>query len=119
MKLTPKKDQIVARTVDFVKSSAGLVFPEIKGGTKATIFALIESVGPDVKSYKPGQVVLCQRHNQIFLRDGFHRLIFPEEEILSAVDDLDLSLCSISGMPPGAPLVDKGNGRGEVHADGA
>jgi hypothetical protein len=37
--------------------------------------------------------------NQIFLRGGYHKLIFKEEDILAGVEDLPLDRLSVGGKP--------------------
>jgi len=68
-------------------------------GMKASIFVLIESVGSNVKGYKAGDVVLPYKSNQIFLRGGYHRLIFEDKEVLAVAKNLPLDRLSVGGKP--------------------
>ena len=48
---------------------------------------------------KPGDVVLPYKSNQIFLRGGYHRLIFEDKEVLALAKDLPLERLSVGGKP--------------------
>ena len=52
-----------------------------------------------MKDYKPGDVVLPYKSNQIFLRGGYHRLIFEDKEVLALAKDLPLERLSVGGKP--------------------
>lgn len=98
MKITPKKNQVLGTQVEIVATESGIVLPD-QERMKASIFLLIEAVGPDVKGYKAGDVVLPHKTNQIFLRGGYHRLIMSEDDILAVVEDLPLDRLSVGGKP--------------------
>jgi len=108
VKIIPKKDQVLGRTVDVVRSAGGIELPATQNN--ATVLVLIDAVGPDVKGYEPGQLVAPHHLNHIYMRGGFHQVIFSCDKILAIVEDVDEGQLSIEG----APLV-SGNGQ-EVSA---
>lgn len=97
MNVKPKRNQVVARTVDVVKTKGGLELPSMQNN--ATVFALIESVGSEVTDpdYVPGALVVPHHFNHIYVRGGFHRIIFPDTEILGVVSDVDRAQLAIDG----------------------
>ena len=99
----PQRNQILGTQVEITATASGLVMPD-QQAMKASIFVLIEAVGPDVKDYQAGDVVLPYKSNQIFLRGGYHRLIFEDKEVLAVAKDLPLDRLSVGGKPlkPGA-----------------
>lgn len=99
---------IQGRTVDVVRTPGGLTLPE-SDSRGVTIFAIIDAVGPDVTKYRPGQVVLPHHINNIYVRGGFHQIIFNEDDVWAVVEDLDASVISFGGSPPS-----KSNGQSEV-----
>jgi len=104
IKIIPQSDLIQGRTVDVVKSEGGLALPDLDSRTRGvTIFVLIDSVGPMVTKYRPGQIVLPHNMNHIFVRGGFHRVILKEDEVWGIVDGLEESMISIGGAPPTEP----------------
>ena len=107
MKIIPKKNQLVGRTVDIVQSVGGLALPDAQN-RGVTVFAVIDDVGPDVTEYKVGQIVLPHHLNHIYVRGGFHRVIFEDKEVLAVVEGLSEGQLSIGGAAPGS------NGRAEV-----
>ena len=94
----PQRNQILGTQVEITTTSSGIVLPD-QQGMKASIFVLIESVGPEVKDYRPGDVVLPYKSNQIFLRGGYHRLILEDKEVLAVAKNLPLSRLSVGGKP--------------------
>ncbi len=98
VKFVPQRNQILGTQVEITATEGGLVMPD-QQGMKASIFVLIEAVGPDVKDYKVGDVVLPYKSNQIFLRGGYHRLIFEDKEVLAIAKDLPLNRLSVGGKP--------------------
>lgn len=98
MKIIPKRDQVLGRTVDVVRSESGLELPATQNN--ATILVLIDAVGPDVKGYEPGQLVAPHHLNHIYMRGGFHRVIFSADEILAVVEDIATTQLSIDGGRP-------------------
>jgi len=99
VKLVPKKNQVTGRIVDIVVTKSGIALPDtqMKG---VTVFVLLDKVGPDVKDYKPGDIVLPHHINHVYLRGGaFHRVIFKDEEILGTMEDVDLDQMTIDGKP--------------------
>jgi hypothetical protein len=99
---------ITGRTVDVTKSPGGLALPDSMNN--ASVLALIDDVGPDVSAYKTGQLVLVQHMNHIYMRGGFHQLIFPDDEIWALVEDVDRKQLSIEGEE------ESGNGQPEARA---
>lgn len=96
MKIAPRKNQILGRRVDLVKSAGGIDLPssQMKG---VTVFVLIDAVGEDVTAYKVGQIVLAYRLNFIHLRGQSPRVIFPDAEIWAVIEDIPRELFSIEG----------------------
>jgi len=104
----PKRNQVVARTVDVIRTKGGLELPASQNN--ATVFALIESVGDDVADpdYIPGALVVPHHFNHIYVRGGFHRIVFSDTEILGVVEDVEQSQLSVDGAPASS------NGQREV-----
>ena len=98
VKFVPQRNQILGTQVEITATASGIVLPD-QQGMKASIFVLIEAVGPEVKDYKPGDVVLPYKSNQIFLRGGYHRLILEDKEVLALAKDLPLERLSVGGKP--------------------
>jgi len=98
VKIVPKKNQILGTQVEITLTASGILMPD-QQAMKASIFVLVEAVGPDVKDYKVGDVIMPYKTNQIFLRGGYHKLIFKEEDILAGVEDLPLDRLSVGGKP--------------------
>ena len=97
----PKWDFIVGRVVDVNKSETGLALPETKT-QGLTLFCKVDAVGPDVNSCKPGDIILYFRCSHVWLRDGTHAIVVKDTEVLTVIEDLDLSRCTIEGesRPP-------------------
>lgn len=112
IKINPKKDLIVGRTVDVVKSAGGLALPDSQH-QNVTVFAIIDEIGPDVTGYEVGQIVLPHHLNNIFVRGGFHRIIFHASEIWAVVEGLSEDQLSVGGAPPAET---SGNGQSEAGA---
>jgi co-chaperonin GroES (HSP10) len=98
VKIVPKKNQILGTQVEITLTASGILMPD-QQAMKASIFVLVEAVGPDVKDYKVGDVVMPYKSNQIFLRGGYHKLIMAEDDILAIVEDLPLDRLSVGGKP--------------------
>lgn len=97
MKIVPKYGQVMGRVADLARTKSGIEMPNM-GPKGVTIFVLIDSVGPDVKDYKPGDVVLPHHINHIVLRGGqYHRVIFDQKEILCTMEDVPLDQFSVAG----------------------
>jgi len=62
-----------------------------------TVFVVIDAIGPDVKNFKEGDIVIPKLVNHIYLRDGFHRVLLEEETTLAKVDDLPIERLTIPG----------------------
>jgi len=98
MRFIPQRNQILGTRVEITTTVSGIVLPD-QQDMKASIFVLIESVGPDVRGYKPGDIVLPYKSNQIFLRGGYHRLILEDKEVLAVAENLPLDRLSVGGKP--------------------
>ena len=98
IRFIPQRNQILGTQVEITTTVSGIVLPD-QQGMKASIFVLIESVGPDVRDYKPGDIVLPYKSNQIFLRGGYHRLILEDKEVLAVAENLPLDRLSVGGKP--------------------
>lgn len=99
MKIVPKKSQVTGRVVDITMSKGGIVLPDsqMKG---VTIFVVLDAIGPDVKDYKVGDIVLPRHINHVYLRGGaFHCVIFEEADILATVEDVPFDQITIDGKP--------------------
>ena len=96
MKLEPKWDFLVGRVVDVDKTANGLTLPDTKI-QGLTMFCRVDAVGPDVKSCKPGDIILYFRCNHVWLRDRTHAIVIKDSEVLAVVQDLDLARCTIEG----------------------
>ena len=96
MKVVPKKDQVLGRRLHLVKSEGGIDLPDSdwKG---VTVFVVIDAVGEDVVGYAPGEVVLPHALNFIHLRGHKPLVIFAQDKILAAIEDVDMSLFSAEG----------------------
>lgn len=88
MRYQPCADNIIASIVDLKESKGGLVLPT-NSGRNVTMLARVESVGPEVKRCKAGDVVVYHRCNFIVLRDGTQRITFLDSEVLCTVEGLD------------------------------
>jgi hypothetical protein len=87
--LIPKRDQIIARLIDMGKTEGGLHLPrsEMRG---VSVLARVESVGPDVTSCKPGDIILPRAIGHAWLRGGLiHWAVIDDKEVLCEVQGLD------------------------------
>jgi hypothetical protein len=92
IELEPKRDIIIARLIDMKRTESGLHLPDTEQVKGATIFALVEKIGPDVKSCKPGDVVLPFVINHCWLKGGtYHRAVIKDEAVVASVRGLDPS----------------------------
>ena len=85
IELEPTGATIVARLIDMQRTESGIIMPdtEIKG---VTAFALVESIGPDVKRCKVGDIVLPRAVEHCWLRGGtFHRVLIQNDHVLAIV----------------------------------
>jgi len=98
MKWLPQRNRIVGTQVEITMTAGGIFLPDAQG-LKATIFALIELVGPDVALYKPGDIVMPRKSDQIYLRGGYHRLVFEDVDVIVLGQDLPLDRISVGGKP--------------------
>lgn len=96
MKFEPKNDVLIGRIVDIQQSKGGLALPtsEIKN---VTVLLLVDSVGPDVKSCKVGDIILYEALGHAFFRDGSHLGVVRDGKVLAVVTDLDMSTITIEG----------------------
>jgi co-chaperonin GroES (HSP10) len=96
-RLEPLGDNIVGRLVDMTKTAGGLTMPDTQT-RGVTAFALVDAIGPDVKSCKVGDIVVPGTMGHVFMRGGaFHRMTFKDKDVLCIVHDLDPETISIQG----------------------
>lgn len=95
MRLEPRKNWINARAI--VRKQSELVIDPTKGITRCF---LIEAVGPDVKDYLPGDIVVAIKVYDMFMHTGAHQVTFPADEVIQQVVDFDLSqFVGVDGKP--------------------
>lgn len=95
--LEPFDNRITGRLVDVTTTEGGLSLPDtqVRG---VTAFAIIDTVGPDVKRCKVGDIVVPETMGHIMTRGStFHRVAFRESDVICRVHDLDPSMISIQG----------------------
>jgi hypothetical protein len=85
IELEPQAATIIARLIDMQRTESGIIMPDtqIKG---VTVFALVETIGPDVKRCKPGDIVLPRSVEHCWLRGGtFHRALIQDDQVVAIV----------------------------------
>lgn len=84
--ITPLADRVVAtREVAQTKTASGLYLPSSAKEQPST--AVIESVGPDVKTVKKGDRVVFKEYSTTELKiNGTEYLIVKEEDILATLN---------------------------------
>lgn len=96
MIIRPKRNQVLGRPAEVRKSEGGLLLPDSQH-KNTTVFVIVEAVGPEVRDCKEGDIVIPRHVNHIFLRGGFHRVTFEEEQILATVDETIRAQLTMSG----------------------
>ena len=84
MKLNPLGDKIVARKEQpLEKTKSGILLGEAK---EKPAYAVVESVGPDVKSIKPKDKIVYKEYSTTDIRlDDTDYIIVKEEDILATL----------------------------------
>lgn len=84
MTLKPLKDRVVAKKEQpLEKTKSGILLGEAK---EKPAYAVIESVGPDVKTVKPGEKIIIKDYTATELKiDNTDYLIVKEDDILATL----------------------------------
>ena len=84
MTLKPLKDRVVAtKEQPLEKTKSGILLGEAK---EKPAYAVVESVGPDVKSVKKGDKIIMKDYSTTELKiDGKEYIIIKEEDILALI----------------------------------
>lgn len=83
--IKPLADRIVAvRETAATKTASGIYLPD--NAKEKPVLAVVEAVGPDVKSLKVGDKILYKEYSTTELKiDGTEYLIVKEEDVLATV----------------------------------
>ncbi len=83
--ITPLADRVVvSREKTEAKTVSGLYLPD--SAKEKPAYAVVESVGPDVKSLKKGDKVVFKEYATTELKiDGTEYLILKEEDVLAKI----------------------------------
>jgi hypothetical protein len=102
MKLEPRQNWVIGRVAITRVSDTIVAADPTRGVTK---FALLEevSVGAASAGLKPGDLVIAKTMQNIFLKGGsYHRVTFPEDEVICVARDVSLDeLIGSDGHPLG------------------
>ena len=84
MTLKPLKDRVVAKLEKpLEKTASGILLGESK---EKPAYALVESVGPDVKNVKKGDKIIFKEYSTTEVKlDGTDYLIVKEEDVLATL----------------------------------
>ncbi len=84
MTIKPLKDRVVAvKQIPETKTKAGILLGEAK---EQPAYAVVEAVGPDVKSIKKGDKVIFKEYAATDVKmDDKEYLILKEEDILATI----------------------------------
>ena len=84
MSLKPLKDRVVAKIEKpLEKTKSGILLGEAK---EKPAYAVVESVGPDVKSVKKGEKIVYKEYSTTEIKvDGIDYIILKEEDILATL----------------------------------
>lgn len=84
MAIKPLKDRVVAKKDQpLEKTQSGILLGESK---EAPAYAIVESVGPDVKTIKKGDKIIYKEFSTTNIKlDGTDYIIVAEEDILATV----------------------------------
>ncbi len=84
MALTPLKDRVVAKIEKpLEKTKSGILLGEAK---EKPAYAVVESVGPEVKSVKKGEKIVYKEYSTTEIKiDGTDYIILKEEDILATL----------------------------------
>lgn len=85
MAIKPLSDRVVAKKEEAAKKTASGI---LLGDTKETpAYAIVESVGPDVKSIKKGDKIIFKEYSTTNVKiDDTEYLILKEEDILATIN---------------------------------
>ena len=85
MNLKPLKDRVVAfKEQPKAKTASGLLLPS--DSKEKPAYAIVESVGPDVKEIKKGDKIIIKDYSSTELKiDDKEYLIIKEEDILAII----------------------------------
>lgn len=83
--IKPLADRVVAtREVAATKTASGLYLPS--NAKEKPAYAVVEAVGPDVKSIKKGDKIVFKEYSTTELKvDGTEYLIVKEEDVLATL----------------------------------
>lgn len=84
MSLKPLSDRIVAKIEKPIeKTASGILLGEAK---EKPAYAVVESVGPDVKAVKKGDKIVYKEYSTTELKvDGVDYIILKEEDVLATM----------------------------------
>ena len=84
MSLKPLKDRVVAKIEKpLEKTKSGILLGEAK---EKPAYAVVESVGPDVKSVKRGEKIVYKEYSTTEIKvDDIDYIILKEEDILATL----------------------------------
>lgn len=84
MKLNPLSDRVVAKKDQpETTTKSGILLGEAK---EAPAYAVVESVGPDVKSIKPGDKIVYKNYSTTDVKlDDTDYIIVKEEDVLATL----------------------------------
>ncbi len=84
MKLKPLSDRVVAKKDQpETTTKSGILLGEAK---EAPAYAVVESVGPDVKSIKPGDKIVYKNYSTTDVKlDDTDYIIVKEEDVLATL----------------------------------
>lgn len=84
MKLNPLSDRVVAKKDQpETTTKSGILLGEAK---EAPAYAIVESVGPDVKSIKPGDKIVYKNYSTTDVKlDDTDYIIVKEEDVLATL----------------------------------
>jgi chaperonin GroES len=84
MKLKPLSDRVVAqKDQPETTTKSGILLGEAK---EAPAYAVVESVGPDVKSIKPGDKIVYKNYSTTDVKlDNTDYIIVKEEDVLATL----------------------------------
>ena len=84
MKLKPLSDRVVAKKDQpETTTKSGILLGEAK---EAPAYAVVESVGPDVKSIKPGAKIVYKNYSTTDVKlDNTDYIIVKEEDVLATL----------------------------------
>ena len=84
MKLKPLQDRVVAvKEQPMETTKSGILLGEAK---EAPAYAVVESVGPDVKTVKAGDKIVYKNYSTTDIKvDGTDYIILKEEDVLATL----------------------------------